>query len=106
MGLGKKNSVNRRDFLKNVAAGAAVMATPAAASPSPGPITGAPGAIPISAEGELRALPAAEILTTERTGSDFMVDVIKSLHIEYVCANARSSLRGLHESIVNYGGNS
>jgi len=105
MGLRKKNSVNRRDFLKNVAAGAAVMATPAAASASPVPITGTPGAIPISAEGELRALSPAEILTTERTGSDFMVDVIKSLDIDYVCANPGSSFRGLHESIVNYGGN-
>jgi acetolactate synthase I/II/III large subunit len=105
MGLRKKNSVNRRDFLKNVAAGAAVIATPAAASASPVPITGTPGAIPISAEGELRALSPAEILTTERTGSDFMVDVIKSLDIDYVCANPGSSFRGLHESIVNYGGN-
>jgi acetolactate synthase-1/2/3 large subunit len=106
MGLRKKISVNRRDFLKNVAAGAAVMATPAAASPSPVPVKGIPGAIPISAEEELRALPPVEILTTERTGSDFMVDVIKSLDIEYVCANPGSSFRGLHESIVNYGGNS
>jgi len=105
MGLRKKNSVNRRDFLKNVAAGAAVMATPAAASPSPVPITGTPGAISISAEEELRTLSPAEILTTERTGSDFMVDVIKSLDIDYVCANPGSSFRGLHESIVNYGGN-
>ena len=106
MGLRKKNSVNRRDFLKNAAASAAVMASPAAASPSPVPVRGTPGAIPISAEEELRALPAAEILTTERTGSDYMVDVIKSLDIEYVCANPGSSFRGLHESIVNYGGNS
>src|ERR1700681_4882421 len=105
MGLRKKNSVNRRDFLKNVAAGAAVMATPAAASPSPVPITGTPGAISISAEEELRTLSPAEILTTERTGSDFMVDVIKSLDIDYVCAKPGSSFRGLHESIVNYGGN-
>ena len=34
-----------------------------------------------------------------------MVDVIKSLGFEYVCANPGSSFRGLHESIVNYGGN-
>jgi acetolactate synthase-1/2/3 large subunit len=106
MGLRKKNSVHRRDFLKNVAASAAVMATPAAAFPSPVPVTGTPGAIPMSAEEELRSLPLVEILTTERTGSDFMVDVIKSLDIEYVCANPGSSFRGLHESIVNYGGNS
>jgi thiamine pyrophosphate-dependent acetolactate synthase large subunit-like protein len=35
-----------------------------------------------------------------------MVDVIKSLGIDYVASNPGSSFRGLHESIVNYGGNS
>jgi thiamine pyrophosphate-dependent acetolactate synthase large subunit-like protein len=34
-----------------------------------------------------------------------MVDVIKSLGIEYICANPGSTFRGLHESIINYGGN-
>jgi thiamine pyrophosphate-dependent acetolactate synthase large subunit-like protein len=34
-----------------------------------------------------------------------MVDVIKSLDFEYVAANPGSSFRGIHESIVNYGGN-
>ena len=34
-----------------------------------------------------------------------MVDVLKSLGFEYVCANPGSSFRALHESIVNYGGN-
>ena len=34
-----------------------------------------------------------------------MVDVIKTLGLEYICANPGSSFRGLHESIVNYGGN-
>jgi thiamine pyrophosphate-dependent acetolactate synthase large subunit-like protein len=38
-------------------------------------------------------------------GSDFMVDVIKSLDIDYVPANPASSFRGLHESLINYGGN-
>jgi thiamine pyrophosphate-dependent acetolactate synthase large subunit-like protein len=37
--------------------------------------------------------------------SDFMVDVIKSLDVDYVAANAGSSFRGIHESILNYGGN-
>jgi len=41
----------------------------------------------------------------ERCGSDFMVDVIKSLDIDYICANPGSSFRGLHESIINYGDN-
>src|SRR3984893_12738391 len=34
-----------------------------------------------------------------------MVDVIKSLGFEYVAANPGSSFRGLHESLINYGGN-
>lgn len=42
----------------------------------------------------------------ENPGSDFMVDVIKSLDIDYLATNPGSSFRGLHESLVNYGGNS
>jgi len=102
----RKKLVNRRDFLKSSTTGAAIIATAAvtpAKLPAPLPIT--PAAMPISPEAELSSLPAVEILTTERTGSDFMVDVIKSLGIEYVCANPGSSFRGLHESIINYGGN-
>ena len=34
-----------------------------------------------------------------------MVDVIKALGFEYIFANPGSSFRGLHESVVNYGGN-
>ena len=38
-------------------------------------------------------------------GSDFMVDVIKALDIDYLPSNPASSFRGLHESLINYGGN-
>ena len=38
-------------------------------------------------------------------GSDFMVDVIKTLDIEYLPCNPASSFRGIHESLINYGGN-
>lgn len=44
-------------------------------------------------------------ITIERPGSDFMVDVIKTLNFDYVAANPGSSFRSLHESLVNYGGN-
>jgi thiamine pyrophosphate-dependent acetolactate synthase large subunit-like protein len=47
----------------------------------------------------------ADTLTTDTCGSDYMVDVIKSLGFEYVCANPGSSFRGMQESIINYGGN-
>ena len=39
----------------------------------------------------------------DRPGSDFMVDVLKSLGFEYACANPGSVFRGLHESLINYG---
>jgi acetolactate synthase-1/2/3 large subunit len=101
-----KNSINRRNFLKSAAVGAAaISAVPGTAAASATPAAAkVPAAIPISPEAELSSSPA-EILTTDRSGSDFMVDVIKSLGIEYVCANPGSSFRGLHESIINYGGN-
>jgi acetolactate synthase-1/2/3 large subunit len=49
--------------------------------------------------------PAADEYHTDRPGADFMLDVLKALDFEYVAANPGSSFRGLHESIVNYGGN-
>jgi thiamine pyrophosphate-dependent acetolactate synthase large subunit-like protein len=45
------------------------------------------------------------LAATERPGADFMVDVLKSLNFDYLCANPGTSFRGLHESIINYGGN-
>ena len=47
----------------------------------------------------------AERYFVDAPGSDFMVDVIKSVGIDYLATNPGSSFRGLHESIVNYGGN-
>ncbi|HEV8341028.1 MAG TPA: thiamine pyrophosphate-binding protein [Candidatus Binatia bacterium] len=38
-------------------------------------------------------------------GSDVIVDMLKSFEIEYVALNPGSSFRGLHDSLVNYGGN-
>ena len=105
MGPRRKNPVSRRDFLKNAAAGAAVLAAAPAATAQPATPERDTPAIPASPEVDHRPPPGTEILTAERTGSDFMVDVIKSLDIEYVCANPGSSFRGLHESIINYGGN-
>jgi acetolactate synthase I/II/III large subunit len=41
----------------------------------------------------------------QSAGSDYMVDVIKSLDIDYVASNPGSSFRGLQESISVYGDN-
>jgi acetolactate synthase-1/2/3 large subunit len=102
----KKLSVDRRNFLKSAVAGAATLAAPAqtvSAKPVP---PGPPRATPLIPPA-IEADPPAhvEVMTTERPGCDFMVDVIKSLGFEYIFANPGSSFRGLHESVLNYGGN-
>jgi acetolactate synthase I/II/III large subunit len=101
-----KSAVNRRNFLKGAAAGAAALAAaPAAkvaAQPEEPKRTVPP---PMSAAAETEVPVSADVLTADRTGSDFMVDVLKSIGFEYVCANPGSSFRGLHESLINYGGN-
>jgi thiamine pyrophosphate-dependent acetolactate synthase large subunit-like protein len=38
-------------------------------------------------------------------GSDVIVDLLKAFEIEYVALNPGATFRGLHDSIVNYGGN-
>jgi len=83
-------SVDRRDFLKVAAGGAAALVGSAKAEPQ---------------ESEPTATQNAEVLTVDRSGSDFMVDALKSLDLEYAAAIPGSSFRGLHESCINYGGN-
>ena len=47
-----------------------------------------------------------DIQIVERPGADYMVDVFKSLGFEYLFATPGSSFRGIHESVINHGGNS
>lgn len=112
MARSKKSTVDRRDFLKGVAVGAATLAAPAEAlSAKPLASASAQAQAPAIAMPLLPPVvetdpPAdVEVLTEGRSGSDFMVDVIKYLGFEYVCSVAGSSFRGLHESVINYGGN-
>src|SRR5215471_2135200 len=44
-------------------------------------------------------------ITQSTSGSDFMLDVLKSVGFEYLVATCASSFKGLHESVVNYGNN-
>ena len=41
----------------------------------------------------------------EHPGSDYMVDLMRAADIKYVSAMVGSTFRGLHESVVNHGGN-
>ncbi len=100
-----KGSIDRRAFLKSAAVGAAALAAnPAASRAQQIEARNAPPP-PLPAEAEIGTPATLDVLTETRSGSDFMVDVIKSLGIEYVCSNPGSSFRGLHESVINYGGN-
>ena len=101
-----KDSIDRRKFLKGAAAGAAALATiPAVANAQQSEASRSATAQPMPKEPETGTPAEVDVLTEGRSGSDFMVDVIKSLGIEYVAANPGSSFRGLHESLINYGGN-
>jgi len=104
--------VSRRKFLTGVAvAGAATaMGPPAAraattASAPPRRPSALPPSVHVAAaeSGTPKELSASRI--GGAPGSDFMVDVIKTLDIKYLPANPASSFRGIHESLINYGGN-
>ena len=80
-------------------------AAPSGADKPAGPSTGA-----IQAEtGPVRTGPPAsgahgETATIGDPGSDYMVELLHAAGIRYVAAIPGSSFRGLHESIVNHGG--
>src|SRR6185503_5999563 len=104
--------VDRRKFLRGAAAAALTApAIPAAAQPpADAPRPAAPPISPAQASQALAAETAplaaeVEALTVDNPGSDFMVDVLRTLGFDYVIANPASSFRGLHESFINYGGN-
>jgi acetolactate synthase-1/2/3 large subunit len=106
MARSKKPAVDRRNFLKSVVAGAATLAAPAETLPAQPVAARPPLAMPLMPPVIETDPPAdIEVLTVDRSGSDFMIDVIKYLGIEYVCSVTGSSFRGLHESVINYGGN-
>ena len=106
MARSKKTSVARRNFLRGAigATAALVAETPAAeAQQAEAPRSTGVRAMPVEPDPDSSA--SVEVLTADHPGADFMVDVIKSLGFEYICANPGSSFRALHESLVNYGGN-
>jgi acetolactate synthase I/II/III large subunit len=102
---------SRRNFLK----GAGLVGAAAATAVTP-PVTA--NAFPIASQKRLKAaLPGPRQIAAETappdndpvnqssSGGDYMVDVLNSLGIEYLAINCASSYRGLHEAVVNHGGN-
>ena len=109
MARSSKRPVGRRGFIKGAAvAGAALVAQPSvgaqqppSAGPSPAPA--APSESQLSRETGTPPPQVQPSRHVESPQSDYMVDVIKALGIEYLAANPGSSFEGLHESIINYG---
>jgi acetolactate synthase-1/2/3 large subunit len=93
----KSSGLDRRTFLKTAAATAGV----AGAAPAMAAVTPAQA----GARSSKNEKPHPGDIVIERPGSDFMIDVIKTLDLEYMATNPGSSFRSLHESLVNYGGN-
>ena len=110
----RETLMRRRTFLQQGAlAGAAALVSPsgpaeAQTAPAlPGAAAAQAGPPPVMTQAA-EATPPGDVQVmgdNERSGSDFMVDVLKSLNFDYICANPGSSFRGLHESFINYGGN-
>ncbi len=114
------NKVDRRKFLTGVAVAGAAAVTTEAKAILPGEQTAArapsalrPSTVLAQAEIATQSVPSPARAGEEnhggimkgRPGSDFMLDVIKTLNIDYAITNPASSCRGLHDSIITYGDN-
>ncbi|HEY7448222.1 MAG TPA: thiamine pyrophosphate-binding protein, partial [Vicinamibacterales bacterium] len=113
----EKDPVGRRDFFKEAAIGAAALvvggttsstaeaarasARPGVISPTDSQATLELGIAPAQAPG-----PAGQtVQAAAQPASDFMVDVLKKLDLEYAAINPGSTFAGLHESLINHGQN-
>jgi acetolactate synthase-1/2/3 large subunit len=108
----KRSKAGRRGFLKGVALGGVAAASAPLTSIAQ---TGkkADGAPPDANPDQPRpagpVIPSQESmsrdegLTYQSCGGDYMVDVMRSLGIEYFAAIPGNTFMGVHESVVNYG---
>lgn len=90
-----KRPLDRRSFLKAAASGGAALVGSSQALNAQQP----------AAAAQADAPPVVEVLSEDRYGSDFMMDVLKPLGFDYVTVNPHSDCGGLQESIINYTGN-
>ena len=107
----KGSGPDRRGFLKGAALAGAAPALAATTQIADAQIAAPrhiPSALPPNAHqiaAETKTPGAIENRIGGKPGSDFMVDVLKTLDIKYTPSNCASSFRALHESIINYGEN-
>src|SRR5213592_1748341 len=84
----RKPKLDRRTFLKTAAASAGVAATPLVVAQS---TTDAAAKAAAQSPAKKKEKPHPGDIVIERPGSDFMVDVIKTLDLEYIATNPASS---------------
>jgi acetolactate synthase-1/2/3 large subunit len=104
MSIRKVPNLSRRNLLKGAGlAGIAAASTPL---PSLAQTPQGPARVvsPPDPEIENYRVDGSPIVQTT-SGSDFMLDVYKSMGFDYVIATCASSFKGLHESVINYGKN-
>jgi acetolactate synthase I/II/III large subunit len=106
---GSVSGPNRKKFLAGVTIGSAALLAANGEARAAEPVIAEPAAEARSASAEVAqtnvSAEAGPALTVTDPGSDFMLDVLKTLDLEYVALNPGGSIRGLHESIIHYGGN-
>jgi acetolactate synthase-1/2/3 large subunit len=107
----QSTDVARRNFLKGAGLAGAAALTPAAATAQVAAPkhdlksdlkAAAPGPRLIAAETQA---PSRDPVTQTSGGGDFMVDVLKTLDMDYCAINCASSFRGIQEAMINYGNN-
>ena len=99
--------IERRQFLKGAAAAPAIglaasLKTSVVSAQAARP---AVPATPVEARDQQPPGPVAKLTGQQKCGGDFMVDVFKTLNIDYIASCPGSTFRGLQESLINYGGN-
>ena len=99
-------AIGQRKFLKGVTIGGATALAGAEAQALPTPPKAVTATLPgpklIAAE---TMPPDADPVLQSSSGGDFMVDVLKTLNIDYITITCGSTFRGLHEAVINHGNN-
>jgi len=96
----------RRRFLKNISlSGAAAMAPAALRADESAAASAAPTTAPMPNIAAETLPPSADPVTQSSSGGDFMLEVLRALDFDYLAMNPASNFRGLHEAVVNAGGN-
>ncbi|HEY2008341.1 MAG TPA: thiamine pyrophosphate-dependent enzyme [Rhizomicrobium sp.] len=98
-------TIGRRRFLKGATIAGATLGAPVPATAQAPVASAAPRQAPLPDMARETSPPPADPVQQTSSGGDFMVDVLKLLGVEYVTQTPANTFRGLHEAIINHGGN-